>query len=472
MLKKLFAPENLINLLLIFVPIAIVLELIHANPIAIFAASGLAIIPLAGWMGRATEHLAEKIGQGLGGLLNATFGNAAELIIALMALRKGLFDVVKASLTGSIIGNVLLVLGLSVLLGGLKYPKQIFNRTAAMMGSTMLGLSAIALLMPAVFHIIVQGKVNAQEQDLSLEIAVVLIVTYVLSLIFTLRTHSHLYTGGIDKKDEQEAIGTHGWSKGRSIGTLLAATALVAVMSEFLVGAVEEASKELGLTQVFVGVIVVAIIGNAAEHSTAVLVALKNKMDLALNIAVGSSMQVALFVAPVLVFASYLFGRPMNLLFTPLEVVAVGVSVAIVTLIAQDGESNWMEGVLLLAVYAILGITFLCLPEATGRQGDGATGRQHPRHRIFLSLYRPVAPSPRLPVSPIDLPAINSRQTAYSIPSACSSRSFNSSSRRESRRFSSGARRLTFRFGRCESNISLVFSTISSTFLARSRSLR
>jgi Ca2+:H+ antiporter len=226
----------------------------------------------------------------------------------------------------------------------------------------MLGLSAIALLMPAVFHIIVQGKANVKEQDLSLEIAVVLIITYVLSLLFTLRTHSHLYTGGVDKKDEQEAIGTHGWSKTRSIATLLAATALVAVMSEFLVGAVEDASKTLGLTEIFVGVIVVAVIGNAAEHSTAVLVSLKNKMDLALNIAIGSSMQVALFVAPVLVFASYLFGGPMNLLFTPLEVVAIGVSVAIVTLIAQDGESNWMEGVLLLAVYAILGITFFALP--------------------------------------------------------------------------------------------------------------
>jgi Ca2+:H+ antiporter len=362
MLKKLFAPQNLLNLLLVFVPIAVILELMHANPIAVFAASGLAIIPLAGWMGRATEHLSEKLGEGLGGLLNATFGNAAELIIALMALRKGLFDVVKASLTGSIIGNVLLVLGLSILLGGLKYPKQIFNKTAAMIGSTMLGLSAIALVMPAVFHIIVQGKANDREQDLSLEIAIVLIITYVLSLVFTLRTHSHLYTGGIDKKDEQEAIGTHGWSKRQSIATLLIATALVAVMSEFLVGAVEEASKILGLTEVFVGVIVVAIIGNAAEHSTAVLVALKNKMDLALNIAIGSSMQVALFVAPVLVFASYLFGPPMNLLFTPLEVVAIAVSVAIVTLIAQDGESNWMEGVLLLAVYAILGITFFALP--------------------------------------------------------------------------------------------------------------
>jgi Ca2+:H+ antiporter len=362
MLKKLFAPENLLNLLLIFVPIAVILEFMHANPIAIFVASGLAIIPLAGWMGRATEHLAEKIGQGLGGLLNATFGNAAELIIALMALQKGLFDVVKASITGSIIGNILLVLGLSVLLGGLKYPKQVFNKTAAMIGSTMLALSAIALVMPAVFHIIVQGKGNVREQDLSLEIAIVLIVTYVLSLIFTLRTHSHLYTGGVDEKAEEEAIGTHGWSKTRSIVTLLAATALVAVMSEFLVGAVEETSNKLGLTEVFVGVIVVAIIGNAAEHSTAVLVAMKNKMDLALNIAIGSSMQVALFVAPVLVFASYLFGRPMGLLFTPLEVISIGASVAVVALIAQDGESNWMEGVLLLSLYAILGLTFFFLP--------------------------------------------------------------------------------------------------------------
>lgn len=362
MLKKLFAPENLLNWLLIFVPIAVVLELVHANSIAIFVVSSLSIIPLAGWMGRATEHLAEKLGQGVGGLLNATFGNAAELIIALMAMRKGLFDVVKASITGSIIGNILLVLGLSVLLGGLRYPRQIFNKTAATLGSTMLGLSAIGLLMPAVFHYLVVGKPNVREQDLSLEIAVVLFITYVLSLVFTLRTHSHLYTGGVDEKDEQEAIGTHSWSRGKSVTVLLIATSLVALMSEFLVGAVDEASKALGLTEVFVGVILVAIIGNAAEHSTAVLVALKNKMDLALNIAIGSSMQVALFVAPVLVFASYLFGTPMNLLFTPLEVITIAVSVAVVALISQDGESNWMEGVLLLAVYAILGITFYFLP--------------------------------------------------------------------------------------------------------------
>jgi Ca2+:H+ antiporter len=362
MLKKLFAPENLLNWLLIFVPTAVVLELAHANPIAIFITSALAIIPLAGWMGRATEHLAEKLGQGIGGLLNATFGNAAELIIALMALRRGLYDVVKASITGSIIGNILLVLGLAILLGGLKYPRQMFNRTAATLGSTLLALSAIALLMPALYHLLVKDKPGAHEQDLSLEIAIVLIITYILSLVFTLRTHHHLYSGGVESGEGHGAIMTGGWSKSRSVIVLLIATGLVALMSEFLVGAVETTSHTLGLTEVFVGVILVAIIGNAAEHSTAVLVAMKDKMDLALNIAIGSSMQIALFVAPVLVFVSYLFGKPMDLLFTTLEVVTVAVSVAIVSLIAQDGESNWMEGVLLLAVYTILGLTFYMLP--------------------------------------------------------------------------------------------------------------
>lgn len=365
MLKDLFAARNILNLLLIFVPVAIVLELLHASAMMIFIASAIAIIPLAGWMGRATEHLAEQLGEGAGGLLNATFGNAAELIIAIMALSKGLDEVVKASITGSIIGNILLVLGLSILAGGLKHPQQKFNPTAAMIGSTMLALSAIGLLLPAVFHFLVVGKPNVREQDLSLEIAIVLAITYVLSLVFTLRTHSHLYAGGAhsgDKEAEEGAAGGHGWSRPRSLLTLLVATGLVALMSEFLVGAVEETSHAFGLTEVFVGVIVVAIIGNAAEHSTAVLMAMKNKMDLALNIAIGSSIQIALFVAPALVFISYLFGRPMNLLFTPLEVVAVVVSVAIVALIAQDGESNWMEGVLLLAVYVILGLTFYWLP--------------------------------------------------------------------------------------------------------------
>jgi Ca2+:H+ antiporter len=361
MWKNIFSAGNILNLLLLFVPVAIALELLHASPVAVFAASAIAIIPLAGWMGRATEHLAARLGEGIGGLLNATFGNAAELIIALMAMRRGLYEVVKASITGSIIGNILLVLGLSILAGGLKLRQQRFNTAAAMLGSTMLALSAIGLLMPAVFHYLVREVPNVREQDLSLEIAVVLFLTYVLSLLFTLRTHSHLYTGAAHEGAEG---GEHGatWSQTRALLTLLGATALVALMSEFLVGAVEAASAQLGLTEVFVGVILVAIIGNAAEHSTAVLVALKNKMDLALNIAIGSSMQIALFVAPVLVFASYFFGRPMDLIFTPIEVITVAVAVVIVALIAQDGESNWMEGVLLLAVYTILGLTFYFLP--------------------------------------------------------------------------------------------------------------
>ncbi|MBI4465872.1 MAG: calcium/proton exchanger [Acidobacteria bacterium] len=358
--SKLLSFENALSLLLLFVPMAVVLEWQHASPVAVFAASSLAIIPLAGLMGKATEHLAEQMGEGIGGLLNATFGNAAELIIALMALRAGLHEVVKASLTGSIIGNLLLVLGLAVLLGGLRTETLRFNRTAASMSSTLLALAAIGLLVPAIYHGVATGVAPLHEQELSFEIAAVLFVTYVLSLAFTLRTHRHLYVSGEPEADH--AIGTHGWSRKKSALVLLGATALVALMSELLVGSVEHAAKSLGMTEVFVGVILVAIIGNAAEHSTAVLVARKNKMDLALNIAIGSSLQIALFVAPVLVFASYFIGRPMNLLFSTFEVVAVALAVLVVNLIASDGESNWMEGVQLLAVYVILAMAFYFLP--------------------------------------------------------------------------------------------------------------
>lgn len=367
MIKKLFAAENILNLLLVFVPVAIVLEYaVHASALAIFVCSCLAIIPLAGLMGKATEHLSETLGEGVGGLLNATFGNAAELIIAVMALRAGLYDVVKASITGSIIGNVLLVLGLSILAGGVKHRTQRFNRTAASLGTTLLVLSSISLVVPAIFHFLVQNRVTPDvahdELELSLEIAVVLIVTYVLSLVFTLKTHRHLYVGEASEEVDT-AIGTHGWSRGRSISVLLGATALVALMSEFLVGAVDEAAKSLGMTEIFVGVILVAIIGNAAEHSTAVLMAMKNKMDLAVNIAVGSSIQIALFVAPVLLFLSYVVGpKPMDLLFSNLEVLSIVLSTAIMAIIAQDGESNWMEGVQLLSVYVILAIAFFYLP--------------------------------------------------------------------------------------------------------------
>ena len=339
---RLFRAENILKVLLVFVP-------------------------LAGLMGEATEKLASRLGAGIGGLLNATFGNAAELIIALVALHRGLYDVVKASLTGSIIGNVLLVLGLSMVLGGLKRERQLFDKAAAAASSTLLLLAAIALVVPAAFHFIAESKVASAEltparealleRNLSLDIAIVLFVAYVLSLIFTLKTHKHLYTGAAESHEHEPV------SIGRASALLLVATALVAWMSEILVGAVEATSQALGLTEVFVGVIVVAVIGNAAEHSTAVLVAMKNKMDLALNIAIGSSIQIALFVAPILLFASYAMPHgPMDLRFSAFEVLAVLAAVGTVNFVAQDGECNWLEGCLLLAVYIVLALAFFFLP--------------------------------------------------------------------------------------------------------------
>ena len=354
-----------LSAMLVFIPICVVLELTHADPAWIFVTAGLGIIPLAGLMGNATEHLAEHYGAGIGGLLNATFGNAAELIIGLVALRAGLLDVVKASITGSIIGNILLVLGASVLLGGLKFKTQHFNRTAVSVGTTLLVLSTIGLIIPAIFHMLVADLPTPHEQELSLEIAIVLFVCYILSLVFSLRTHAHLYVGEAGDESEEaleEALGVETWSKTKSVIVLFIASVLTAVMSEFLVGAVEHTAKAWGMSDVFIGVILVAIVGNAAEHSTAVMMALKNQMDLAINIAIGSSIQIALFVAPLLVFCGYLFGQPMNLLFTTFEVLAIAASAWIVVLITSDGESNWMEGVMLLAVYLILGLAFFFLP--------------------------------------------------------------------------------------------------------------
>jgi len=285
---------------------------------------------------------------------------------------------VKASLTGSIIGNMLLVMGLSFFLGGLKFSEQKFNRTAARSSVTTLLLAAIALVIPTVFHLVAAevpvsqgGWTPQKEQNLSLGIAFVLIGTYIATLLFSLKTHKQLFIGGSHAEAADAADGASGhaetahvgWSKGKSIGVLLVATIFVALMSEFLVGSVEDARQKLGLTEVFVGVIVVAIIGNAAEHSSAIFAAMKNKMDLSIGIAIGSSVQIALFVAPVLVFASYAFGKPMDLEFSIPEIAAVMLSVAIAAQIAGDGESNWLEGVQLLAVYVVLGILFFFLPE-------------------------------------------------------------------------------------------------------------
>lgn len=366
-MRELLKPS--LSWFLVFVPVAVALE--HLSPqshIAIFAAACLAILPLAGWLGRATEHLAERTGEGVGGLLNATFGNAAEMIIALIALQKGLHDVVKASLTGSIIGNILLVLGAAFLAGGLKFPVQRFNPVGARSQSTLLTLTTVALVVPAAFHYLLSNlradEALARERDVSLEISLVLLAVYALSLLFSLKTHKSLFSAS---PEAEEAHGHPSWSMTRSLAVLAGATVMVVWMSEILVGSVEEAAHTLGMTSVFVGVIVVAIIGNAAEHSTAILVAMKNRMDLSLGIAIGSSIQIALFVAPVLVLASYVIGpKPMDLVFTPAEVVAAGLAIAITGQISSDGESNWFEGAVLLAVYVILGIMFYFLPGAHG----------------------------------------------------------------------------------------------------------
>ena len=362
-MRRLFSLDNILTLLLVFVPVALVLDfVVHASGLVVFVASAVAIVPLAGWMGRATEHLASHVGEGLGGLLNATFGNAAELIIAIMALRAGLYDLVKASITGSIIGNILLVFGLAALFGGLRRGKQVFNPTAAAMGTTMLLLGTISLIIPAMFHVVAGETAAPSEHRMSLVIAVILLITYVLSLVFTLKTHSHLYIGSSEPHDEGGHSAAH-WSAKKSLAVLVASAAAIGLMSELLVSSVEHAGDAAGMSEVFIGVILVAIIGNAAEHSTAVLMAIKNKMDLSLNIAVGSSLQIALFVAPVLVLLSYVIGpAPMDLLFTTMEVVAIAASVGIITLISQDGETHWMEGVQLLAVYAILAVAFFFLP--------------------------------------------------------------------------------------------------------------
>ncbi len=357
----------MLNWLLVFVPVTVALEFLKPEShTLIFLSACASIIPLAGWLGRATEQLAERTGEGVGGLLNATFGNAAELIIALAALQKGLYDVVKASLTGSVIGNLLLVLGASIVAGGLKHKEQRFNAQAASSQSTLLTLAAIALVVPAAFHHVAGPAAVAREAGLSFEIAIVLVVVYALHLIFTLHTHKQLFSG--ESSDMEElTTGVGHWSMKKSVGILAGATALIAWMSEILVGSVEKAALSFGMTSVFVGVIVVAIVGNAAEHSTAILVSMKNRMDLALSIAIGSSAQIALFVAPVLVFASYAIGpRPMDLVFTPAEVLAIVVAVWITGQICSDGISNWIEGAQLLAVYIILGIVFYFLPESAG----------------------------------------------------------------------------------------------------------
>jgi Ca2+:H+ antiporter len=342
----------------ILLPAAVALDLMHQHPVLVFAVAALSLVPLASLLGEATEELAGHLGAGIGGFLNATLGNAAELIIGFLALRSGHIEVVKASITGSIIGNLLLVFGGAVLIGGMGREKQTINRTAVGANTSMLFLAVVALVMPALFELTVFGKLEehgAVIEILSFWTAGVLLVSYFASLIFTFRTHKNLFRG--EGHAHVPQLG-----RAAAIVVLAGATLMVVVASEILVSQLEFVTKSLGWTELFVGLVIVAIVGNAAEHSTAIMMARKDKMDLALNIAVGSSTQVALFVAPLLVVVSQFMPSHMSLVFHPLEIAAVIFSVGIVILIGQDGETNWFEGLQLLSVYAILAVFIFFLP--------------------------------------------------------------------------------------------------------------
>jgi len=358
-------PVRPVYILGVFIPAAIVLDLAGAPDTAIFFTAAIGVIPTAALMGRATEELAAQSGPGIGGLLNVTFGNAPELIIALFALGKGLQEVVKASIVGSIISNCLLVLGAAMFFGGWKRDKQTFNRTMAHSQAAMLLLALVAIVMPALFELIrghglpavgdTRVNYGGKVETVSAIVSGVLLVSYGAGLFFSLRTHRELFNPYLEEDEKDEAA----WSVRHSVLVLAAAGAGVALMSELLVGSIEHAAKAVGLSQFFIGVVVVAIVGNAAEHWVAVLVALKDKMDLAVNIAVGSSAQVALFVAPILVLVSFFIGpHPMALVFNGYEVAAMLLAVVIANFTTQEGESNWFEGLQLLSVYVVLGVVF------------------------------------------------------------------------------------------------------------------
>jgi Ca2+:H+ antiporter len=359
--------------LLALVPVAVALELVGANPVVIFAASGLAILPLAGLIGHATEELAARSGPQLGGLLNATFGNVTELIIAFFLVLRDELGIVKASITGSIIGNVLLVLGLAFVVGGWRRTEQTFNLASAGLHTASLVIAVVALMMPALFSFQAEAT-SFRTEAVSFGVAIVLLATYGLSLLFSFRTHRSLFRSTLQGAEAH-------WSLRRALGMLGGATVGVALMSEFLVGALEHTVTELGVSKLFVGLIVVPIVGNAAEHSSAVVLAGKDKMDVSIEIAIGSSTQIAMFVAPVLVLLSVAVGHPMDFIFTNIEIAAVAFSSLILGFIALDGRSNWIEGVQLLAAYFIMAVSFFfCREGAACRAPSTFTSTPRPRN--------------------------------------------------------------------------------------------
>ena len=375
--------------LLICVPIAFLLEYVEGlhNPALLFAICCAGLIPLAGYLGEATEELSIHTGPQVGGLLNATLGNAAELIITIVALREGKYELVKASLTGSVLGNLLLILGASLLFGGLRHGVQRFDRGTTSTNSTMMTLAVIGLLVPTLFETLRQiqdGKLDVfhtQVQDKALDnfslfVAGILIVLYVLSLVFSFQRPAQKMIGqtGVDDSSDDEEHHTPRWSVPVSVGVLAVSTLGIVFLSEFLVGTVEPVVASLGVSELFLGVIVIPIVGNVAEHIVGVQVALKNKMDLSLAISLGSSLQIALFVAPVLVFVSLLFGKELTLYFSLFEVSLLGMAVILATFIAQDGESNWLEGAQLLAVYLIASLGFFFISNGVPEAGRAMLG--------------------------------------------------------------------------------------------------
>jgi Ca2+:H+ antiporter len=355
--------QKLVSLgLLIFIPIAIAAEKLEWDALTVFGLSAIAIVPLAIWLSTATEEIAVVSGPAIGGLLNAVFGNATELIISLVALKEGLVDIVKASITGSIISNLLLVMGLSMLLGGLRYKEQTFQPLVARMNGSTMTLAVIAIVIPATVITTSQVVEPSAITNLSVFVSIVLIAVYGFTLLFSLGTHSYLYDVGVAELEDSHGDEHSKPNLALWVGVLLAATVGVAFISEIFVGAVEEATKGLGLTPLFTGVILLPLVGGAAEYVTAVRVAVKNNMDLSVSVAMGSSLLVALLVAPILVLVGQAIGQPMDLNFNLFEVIAVAIAVIIANVISLDGRSNWLEGLLLLATFAILGAAFYFHP--------------------------------------------------------------------------------------------------------------
>lgn len=365
MLKSItLSKSSAIYFLLIFTPIAVALEFVHVGHIVIFVVAAVALIPLAKLIGDSTEHLATHYGATAGSLLNVTFGNAAEIIIAVVAINAGLIDLVKASITGAIIGNILLIFGLSVIAGGFRFKEQRFSRENIGFQSSMLFIAIIGLAVPTVlaFTVLPEAENAGAVQLLSDSLAVILIIVYALGIIFTFFTHRHLFVTHAEQTASegtpQENHHAGDWSKKKSFLLLAASMAGVIVVSEILVGSVEQTGEELGFGELFVGAIIVGIVGNAAEHSSAIMLARKGKIDLSIGIAAGSGTQIALFVVPVLVFAGVALGQPFTLVFTMLELAVLFLAAIILNLIVHDGKSNWFEGVMLTAVYVIIAIAF------------------------------------------------------------------------------------------------------------------